>query len=411
MHQSSDQEILKEIFSRSLAIARPEQQIAQLLTVDDDLLSWDSESTKLSDFNRIFVFGAGKAGYSMANGLHDLLQDRIHGGVVICPEPTPIKDCKIKFLPGNHPIPDKESFDSTEELIKVLTSTTENDLIFFLISGGASAMLCKPLPDINQTEIQLLNEQLLKSGLSIHEMNRKLKELSAVKGGKLLEFTPSKRIINLLISDVPGNDPNVIGSGPTQANDLSSRDKTISNIWINTPELFAESIANTSKSILKDVVIYIHPLPYSGSTKDVCDMIASTMLNYLTNDFTSLPRLFIFYGESEVKVTGNGKGGRNQHLALHFLIHDMPKFGQKIKLSMMSVGSDGIDGNTEAAGAIIDSDLLNRLAAYQMNPTEYFNQFNSYPFFKELGASVITGPTENNLMDFQLLLVRDTAIE
>ena len=101
MHQTSDQEILKEIFSRSLANARPEQQIAKLLTVDDDLLSWDSESIKLSDFDRIFVFGAGKAGFSMANGLHDLLEDRIHGGVVICPEPTLIKNCKINFTSIN----------------------------------------------------------------------------------------------------------------------------------------------------------------------------------------------------------------------------------------------------------------------------------------------------------------------
>ena len=408
MQQKSAQDNLKEIFSPSLEIANPEHLVAKLLKIENEHLSWDSESLKLSDFERVFVFGAGKAAKSMAIGLQNLLKDKIHGGVVICPDPTPIEHCTIKFLPGNHPIPDINSLESTEKLIELLSTTTKNDLVFFLISGGASAMLCMPIAGVTLEALQLTNEQLLKSGLSIHEMNRKRKEISAVKDGKLLEFTKSNRIVNLLISDVPGNDPNVIGSGPTQANNkLSSHQKSITNIWINTPELFAESIAQTTQSILKDTPIYIHPEPYSGSTSEVCSLISSTLTDYITNDPNYLSTLFIFYGESEVKVTGNGKGGRNQHLALHFLIHDMPKFQQKANLSMMSVGSDGIDGNTEAAGAIIYSDMLNRITEHQLNPAEYFAKFNSYHFFKELGASIITGPTENNLMDFQLILVRN----
>ena len=130
-------------------------------------------------------------------------------------------------------------------------------------------------------------------------------------------------------------------------------------------------------------------------------------MKHLKNNKNDQPKLFIFYGESEVNVTGDGKGGRNQHLSLHFLIHDMPKFQNRAHLSMMSVGSDGIDGNTNTAGAIIDSDIIKRINELEINPLEYLNQYNSYHFFEKLGASVITGPTGNNLMDFQLLLVRN----
>ena len=408
MNKTRDQKILREIFSKSLEIGSPEHQVVKLLKVENQKLSWDSESIRLADYDRVFVFGAGKASKSMAIGLHSLLKDKIYGGAVICPDPFAVDNCNINFLPGNHPIPDKESIDSTDKLIRALSKTTENDLVFFLISGGASSMICKPNRGVRLKDIQSVNEKLLKSGLSIYEMNRRRKEISAIKGGKLLDFTKSNRIINLLISDVPGNDPNVIGSGPTQANNaLSSHHKSISNIWINTPELFAKNLAITAETILKDVAIQIHPEPYSGSTQHVSTLITSRLMKHLKNNKNDQPKLFIFYGESEVNVTGDGKGGRNQHLSLHFLIHDMPKFQNRAHLSMMSVGSDGIDGNTNTAGAIIDSDIIKRINELEINPLEYLNQYNSYNFFEKLGASVITVPTGNNLMDFQLLLVRN----
>lgn len=402
--------------------------IQDLFRLDHNILSWGSKTLDLNQFNHIWVFGAGKAAASMALGLNTVLKDRICGGVVINPTPDSFKIGKIEIRPGNHPIPGTESLKSTENLIHVLSTTKPNDLILFLISGGASAMLCKPVDGLSLNDLQELNENLLKSGLSIHQMNARRKAASAVKGGKLLSFTQSKTILNLLISDVPGDDPSVIGSGPTQP-EISghSKNKKVTNIWINTPGLFAQKIGNTAKLVAKEQIandhndlgettnllnkelaVLVHPDPYSGSTKDVCEMMSNRIQEDLKTGSETKPRLHIFCGESEVKVTGDGKGGRNQHLALHFLVHELPKFKNITRITMLSAGTDGIDGNTEAAGAIIDSEMHKKIDEERLMPLAYLNRFDSYTFFQKLDTLLITGPTKNNLMDIQMILVRSS---
>jgi glycerate 2-kinase len=427
---------------------------------------------------------------------------------VICPNPERFENTAlsnlIEILPGDHPVPESNSEASTSRLLDIAGRVGAEDLVLFMITGGASAMLCKPETGISLSQKQQIHSALLRSGASIHDMNTVRKYLSAVKGGKLLRAFHGATVINFLISDVPGDDPQTIGSGPTQPHrvDLEqvrgifarflpdmtmpevdtadvnqsilqaghtpvtettnaadtpeestlvalwlsdkpnkNNPSSIENVWICTPAQNAAFIA--TRATREGYLSFITVAACEGDIEQVAGRIISDVqsvlqtgrpgsgmrpasqqpsaLNEITRDRSVLgpqsieesahapfnPVLLIYFGESEVKVTGSGKGGRNQHLALLLadqldrISHTFPQH----KVTVLSAGTDGGDGNTDAAGAICTELTAFMANKHNSDLLDYIKNFDSHTFFSELGDIFHTGPTGNNLMDLQLIII------
>jgi glycerate 2-kinase len=447
--QKPRKEFLKHVFNETIKMMEPASRLSQVIKYDGENLSWTDGNLSLSSFDRIWVLGVGKAVVGLAAGLHGLLGSKIHGGLIVCTEVGLMETGPIRQMKGNHPYPDADSVQATESLIEICQEQSENDLIIFLLTGGSSAMLCKPIDGISLEYKQTIHKALLRSGASIHEMNTVRKHLSMVKGGKLLRYFKAKRMLNLIISDVPGDDPSTIGSGPVVADPTTIVDvKNITrkfipdilldfdipetvkpndaglphsqNIWVATPGMNATMAAKNAitmdKTIDKALVL---KSAYKGTVVDVCDFMWTQVYNVIDNNpdldnWTLIhtnskhPKsiLLAFYGESEIKVTGDGKGGRNQHLALLFLkkLVDHPTDSVK-NITLLSTGTDGIDGNTTDGGAIIDMQTAFDAIEKNYNLEKYLKTYDSNTFFTKIGDIFSPGPTGNNLMDLQLILI------
>ncbi|MFW6347406.1 MAG: glycerate kinase type-2 family protein [Cyclonatronaceae bacterium] len=421
-----------DIFRLTLSSMKPEKLVRRALQLKDDMLRIDGELFSLNN-RPVYVLGAGKAAARMAAGTESVLQSYIRDGLVIGPEaggaagPQQASLERIQLFSGTHPKPDESSLASTLELMKLARSIPEEALVLVLISGGASSLMEAPagrleLPDVRQTY-----DTLLRSGATIQEMNTVRKQLSAVKGGKLLNMLKARDVVSLIISDVPGDDPAFIASGPTTP-DQTTRQDALDIIqkhhieaglpgavldFLKQPEPARETrfsgrhhscMVGTSKIFAEEAALHARAKGYKTEVADKAynapaEEVAGRMLR-------SIPKIrlgkkaFIFHGESTIQVSGDGKGGRNQHIAL-LLAEGLA--GKKDVLAL-SAGTDGIDGNVPVAGAFTDGETLARARGLGLDIHEYKANFDSYHFFKSLNELIITGPTGNNVMDFQLIL-------
>jgi len=422
----------RQVLTDWIEYTHPLARIRLALHHEGDLLKIQSSVEDLNRYRHVHVFGVGKASATMAQGVYECLGDRIHSGLVICPEPDRFPTGPIRQLKGNHPLPGEDSLTATTALLEALARVEAGDLVLFLISGGASAMLCKPEQGIPFEEKQALYYELLRSGADIHAINVVRKHLSAVKGGKLLRHLQASKVINLIISDVPGDDPSTIGSGPTvpdpstlaQAHDIVKRflpgrtlpqglpetpkpwelpDVTIQNHWISTPQQGAQIAAELLKARMGISEVKVDQQAYLGSLDNVLQHMMSTLERGMVDPPS--PKAFVFYGESEIRVEGQGKGGRNQHLALQFALEVMPKWSDRAMM-LLSFGTDGVDGNSPAAGAIVDQSTLTEITRLGRDPREYLQRFDAYSFFMDTPYLIETGPTGNNLMDLQIIVLQ-----
>ena len=435
--------LLEEAFRELMEAMSPQRRFAERVSCEGSTLRWTDGSVDLADFDRVWIFGAGKAAGGLAHAASKLVEERLAGGVVICADSLgnergidignqsftqenlrPVSG--LKFLPGDHPLPEKNSVASTSELLETAKHVTNRDLVLFMITGGASAMLCKPESGISLSEKQSIHTKLLRSGASIHEMNCVRKHLSAVKGGKLIAHFNGAKILNFIVSDVPGDDATTIGSGPTNADPTSCHDaQTVLrkysidaapnfvetpkpgevtppvNIWITTPAQSASYMSEILQA--KGFRSIVDKQAYRG---DVHDVVAKIMTDIERNAEHPAPTALVYYGESEVHVEGNGSGGRNQHLAL-LLAFSLSKSPFSRKITALSAGTDGIDGNSDVAGAIISESTVVAAREKGLNPSDYLQNFDSSTFFSKLGAILKTGPTGNNLMDIQVILIHN----
>jgi len=375
----------------------------------------------IKKYHRVFVIAIGKAADSTTRTLNSLT--RVDGGIIVVPTQYPSIHLSKKFktLRASHPIPDATSVRAAKTIIEFLENLKPSDFVIFLISGGASSLVT--LPDgVSLRDKQLVTDILLKSGASIQEINCIRKHLSKVKGGKLLDHLRCDAI-SLVMSDVSGNDLSVIASGITYFDSTTFGDakrilmryglqKTVPKSVIQRIELGIKGvISETPKS--KRIRNYVissnkncldamarHSRQLGFSTR-VVQRISGNVSKTSVKIIKMLPKrknsCVIFGGETTVTVKGKGKGGRNQELVLHIL-KNLKK--QNKKDVIVSVGTDGIDGNTDVAGAISESDM----------PAEKMNRFlrsnDSYHFFKKYGGLILTGPTHTNLMDIGLILRR-----
>lgn len=382
----------------------------------------------------------------MFEEISEILKQRISCSLAIVPNEKQASACSAdSVVIGSHPIPDEQSMQAGEKTVAFLQSIPSNALLINLISGGTSSLLCSPAKTIEINNLANTFELLVNSGATIQEINIVRKHCSRIKGGQLLRYLHSDiTVIDLVISDVPGNALSVIGSGPTIPDFSTYKDaKRILikyNLWNRIPDSVQnhiklgvegevpetlqegeypsnlhQSVIIGSASILARKIsqtaskqgfnVTVADRPFTGDVEEVASNTAEQVLSVAPKrqeNRTGSSDLFVFWGESTVQVTGDGKGGRNQELALR----GAKKIAGYDNITWLSAGTDGIDGPTDAAGAIVDGNTLDRALQQGCNPDSYLQNNDSYYFHEKMGTLFKTGPTGNNLMDLTLVVVK-----
>lgn len=393
----------------------------------------------LDSYKRILVLAFGKAALTMTSALLDRLPPKIHfRGVCSAPEVPTRHTWRIRYYAGGHPLPNAESFKAAREALRLLKRARKDTFVFFLISGGGSAMLELPRdPRISLEDTIAFHETLIASGATITEINTVRKYFSAVKGGRLALAAPEAEKLSLLLADVPLKDLAAVASSPTlpdrstpqQCQEILDRFHLLEkfpqavreyfeslNLASSTPPTEHEAIEHAQFDTLLSNHDFVnaardhaHSLGYHVIIDNTCDdwdyREASA---YLLKRFHELRREFprlclLSSGEVTVKLEGTtGCGGRNQQFALAtaFELEKNPSE----TVAVLSAGSDGIDGNSPAAGAIVDPTTIARARAYNFNPEATLARFDACTLFTSLGDTVDTGPTGNNLRDLRILL-------
>ncbi len=418
----------------------PDRIIGDLVSVKGGALKIGYHEFDLKQFENIRIIGAGKASAAMAHYVESILGDRISGGHIITKYGCYCKLLKISVTEAGHPVPDENSFRATGEILKIADEAGDKDLVICIWSGGGSSLLADYPETSTAEEIQILNDLLVRSGADIGEMNSVRKHLSKVKGGQLARHIYPARSINIILSDVIGDPFDVIASGPavpdnsTFADALAVLDKYnltgqvpsglvqylsqgINGMRPETPKTgdavftrVTSVLAGNNRSALHAAQTEAEKRGFSsfiitdrlmGETVSACSFLIDTINNYRNDISHKKPLCLLFGGETTVKVAGGGTGGRNQHLALSaaISIRDIPG------ITLLSAGTDGNDGNTEMAGAVVDSETVHDALSMNIAPERYLNNFDSYNFFRNAGGHVFTGPTLTNVMDMTVVII------
>lgn len=390
--------------------------------------------------SRVWVLGAGKAAVDMAGLTEAYFGTSIEDGLLIAPEKATELD-RIQVFQGTHPYPDQDSVSASMEMWELAKKIPVEDTVIFCLSGGASSLFCIPSGNIEVPDMKRMYELLLKSGATIEEVNCVRKHLSDHTGGKLGKVLGSHRVLSVILSDVPGDDPSIIGSAPTVADPSTFKEAfqilKKYRLWEDTPHVIrvhltkgmhggaeenpkpedvdwphhkvhvvsgASLLANNISELLqkKGYRTKVTSEAYNMSVQKLSKQICSEAISVLSEKSKKKqPTALIYYGESTVQVQGEGKGGRNQELALHAAIS---MEGQH-PISLLSYATDGIDGPTDAAGALVNSQTSLAARKKKLNPEDYLQNNDSYHFHEEMDSLIKTGATGNNLMDLQVVLI------
>jgi len=421
----------------------PKSLIHSRVKMHDEKLVISGEAFDIKSFKRIFVVGGGKASGFMAEAIEEILGERITDGIIVVPRGTAgkFKTRRVRFHEASHPTPDESSVEGAKKILELVEGAGESDLILCLISGGGSSLMAYPREEISLEDKRKVTEILLKCGAKINEVNAVRKHLSRFKGGQLAKAAYPATLVSLLLSDVIGDPLDVIASGPTVPDSTTFSD-AISvlkkyNVWDKVPESIRNLLANGDKGLIQETPKMGEPCfkkTYNfivGNNRIAClsaiDCLKSTGLNTLlltsymegearvvglfisaiakeilsSGNPVRRPAGVVVGGETTVTVTGRGKGGRNQEIALASALNISGMKG----VAVASVGTDGIDGPTDAAGAIVDGSTFSRSAMLGLDAEEYLRDNNSYSFFKEMGDLVFTGPTGTNVNDITILIM------
>lgn len=398
-------------------------------------------------FERLFVAAFGKAAYPMAKAVTDHMAGAVTRGVVLTKyghAQEASLSPRVVIFEAAHPVPDERGFRATEEIVRLLREADEKTLVLCLISGGGSALLVAPYPPVTLAEKQELTGLLLRAGADIQELNTVRKHLSQVKGGRLAEIAYPGRVLSLILSDVVGDKLDVIASGPTAPDE-----STFADAWgvIEKYGLTSRIPAATAQTLLQGARGEIRETPKRGNPAFLLTentivagnataveaarvkaaesgfevrVISSTLEGeareaaaYLAEEALSARRVsgsrrraglcLIAGGETTVTVRGDGLGGRNTELALAFALRVE---GQK-GITLLSAGTDGTDGPTDAAGAFADGNTVKKARGQGIDPEDFLSRNDSYTFFKEAGGLLVTGPTGTNVMDLQIILIEE----
>jgi len=409
------------IFGAALKAADPTQAVLRHLRRDGETLIAGRRRYRLNEFRNVYVIGAGKAGAAMALGIQRVLGKRINSGFVNVKSASTDRLRRIVLNKSGHPIPDTNGEQGARRIARIAQDAGPDDLIVCLISGGASALLPLPAPPVTLKQKQEITQLLLNCGADIHEMNCVRKHISLVKGGQLARLAYPATVLTLILSDVIGDDLDVIGSGPTVPDRSTVADarailekygielsvnaretpkpgdkifKRVQNLIVGSNRLAVDAAADAARSLGYRTMVLSTLI--EGETRDVARVHAAIAKEIrATGRPVKPPACVISGGETTVTIRGKGLGGRNQEFALAAAI-DIA--GLKNVL-ILSAGTDGIDGPTDAAGAFADG------ATAGMDAAKFLANNDSYHFFERLGNLIKTGPTGTNVADIRLILV------
>ncbi len=426
------QDIARKLFFSALRAADPHESVRSSCAAI-------RAAYRNAGFTRLLAIGFGKAAASMALALEQELDDILETGVLVTKYGhTPSrKPQKFRIFEAGHPVPDENGIRGTEEIMELAAGADEKTLVVTLISGGGSALLVAPCQHIPLAAKQKTTNLLLRCGADIHELNTVRKHLSRVKGGRLANIISPARTISLILSDVIGDDLDVIASGPTAPDPTTYRDALAVlqryDLMEQIPEEVAAHLARGARGdvpetpkdgdpIFQQVENHIIgsnrvALQASLSAAQQLGLAAEILSTEVTGDVAEAakmlarealarrdscqgkPLCLLSGGETVVQVRGSGTGGRNMELALCFALEIAGTSG----ITLLSAGTDGTDGPTDAAGALVDGETIP--ATDRKTALRYLENNDSYTFFQKYGGLFITGPTGTNVMDVQILLI------
>ncbi len=425
-------EAARKIFKSALAEASIARGFARSVHYERGILRVCEDLYDLHSYSRVLVVSLGKAGHTMVEALSELVGNSLEGIVAISIQPASQVQ-GFRYFHGGHPTPNAESMHAANAMLRALQSLPASALVIFLISGGGSSIVEQPIDsEISLDDLVATYRALVHSGAPIAEINAVRKHLSAVKGGRLAQAAFPAQQVSLLISDVPDSTPDALASGPTMPDSTSVEDCYRIAAKYELPPQFPQStrelferraLDETPKSddpsfqrarwwtvlsnqtAIEEASVAAEGAGFIVHVDNSCDDwdyeraadFLLTRLRELRKQFS--PVCLISGGEVTVKVVDEGVGGRNQQFAL--------ACATKIAgddITVLSAGTDGIDGNSPAAGAVADGSTLERARAHGLNAHDALAKFDAYPFLKALGDTVETGPTGNNLRDLRILL-------
>ncbi|RRJ31415.1 glycerate kinase type-2 family protein [Halocatena pleomorpha] len=421
-----------------ITAAHPRNVIKNTVSVTDDTLRIRQDSYDLNDYSEVLILGGGKAAGQMADVLEPLLNDHLTGGVVVTNDPT--ATARVTMFEGNHPVPDAGGVKGTKRLLELAEEADERTLILTAITGGGSALLAAPTDTISLADLQAVTDELLAGGATIHEINVLRKHLSKIKGGRLARVAAPATVVGLIVSDVVGDDPDIIASGPLTPDASTFQDAIdiINAYRLSVPESVDRHLAagvdgtipetpHPGAAFFETVHEYVlasgrtaveaarqeaqqrgyETIVLSSRVRGEASEVAKTYIAIAeevraTGTPVAPPAVVLAGGETTVTLQGDGNGGPNQELAL----------SGSLELTdadtvVASVDTDGIDGASDAAGAIVDSETATPPEAARSALADN----DVYPFLDAAEALVHTGPTGTNVNDIQVIVIDDDCDE
>ncbi|MGM0398374.1 MAG: glycerate kinase type-2 family protein [Halobacteriota archaeon] len=410
--------------------AHPERVIRDAVAVDDGRLQVGDATYDLYPYRRILVLGGGNAAAHVANAIESVLGDRLDGGIVVTDDPVSLES--VTVLPGDHPVPSQRGVESTEQLLETARAVDENTLVVGVITGGGSALMAAPATGLSLADLRETTNALLRSGATIHEINAVRKHCSAIKGGQLADALAPATVVSLVLSDVVGNDLDVIASGPMVPDRSSFADAlaVLDEYEVTVPESVRDRLEAGADGRISETPTAGDPIFDGVNTHVLADgftaleaaaataaeagyepLILSARLEGEARDLgtnhaalvdemvatghpVEPPAVLLSGGETTVSVTGEGHGGPNQEFALSAAL------STDADAVVAAVDTDGIDGNSAAAGAILDAG-----AEFDEWATRALEDNDVTPYLDERSALVVTGPTGTNVNDLRVLVV------
>jgi glycerate 2-kinase len=426
----------------ALAAVEPAAAVRRHVRRDADILFVGEKTTfDLSEIENVYVVGAGKATAVMAVAIEEILGDRVTDGVVTVKAGNAVPTRKVKVVQAGHPIPDSQGEQGAREIVEMCRRAGQRDLVICLISGGGSALMPLPVEGVSLNDKRRLTDALLRSGATINEINALRKHLSQVKGGQLARVAQPAEVVTLIMSDVVGAPLDVIASGPTvpdhstyadamaalethaledripapirsvlqqgMAGELPETPKPgdpifsrTHNVVIGSNDIAARALIRRAEA--RGLNAQLLSTFVEGEAREVGIVLASVAREIATSGSPlKRPACLVTSGETTVTVRGQGRGGRNQELALAAAL----KLAGLKDAMVVGFATDGVDGPTDAAGAIAFPDTIERARAAGLDPHHYLADNDAYHFFQKLGDLITTGPTNTNVADLMFALV------
>lgn len=432
-----------QVLEAALQAADPAAAVSRFLSREGNQLTAGDRTYDLTNIRRVFLIGAGKAGAPMAQAAAQILADRLTGGAVIVKDGYGLGEvnfpASLKIIEAGHPLPDERGAAASREILNLLSQANERDLVICLLSGGGSALLTAPADRITLTDLQQTVSLLLRSGADIGGINAVRKHLDMIKGGGLARVAAPARVISFILSDVVGDSLDIVASGPTtpdpttfdqalailhkyrlleqlppaillhlqhgaagaEAETLKPGDPLlggVQNLLVGSNGMAAQAAADAATAAGFNTRVLTTTL--QGEARLVGRLLAVAARDLVGGQSVlQRPACLIAGGETTVTVRGDGKGGRNQELALA-AVEAMSGLPGTL---LVTLATDGGDGQTDSAGAVVSGETLARARALGLSPAEYLMRNDAYRFFDGLGDLLKPGPTNTNVNDLALL--------